>query len=168
MKLKALSHYNDDIDTRFGDYILLYTDTALVVYDCGHEKHSDGVKSLLQDKTSISQIHLVVSHNDSDHTDGFINLMEYLHKNNYNVTLYSSLYLKSVDKILEILDDDRRTPSATKEHILKLFYNIKTIVEKAQEYDFIIKDAKVAVLVSMGRIMGPTEEEFIRVVAKAI
>lgn len=168
MKLKALSHYDDDKDTRFGDCILIYNDTNLVVYDCGHERHANEVKSFLKSKSSNLKIHLIVSHNDSDHTDGFINLMEYLHKNNYTVSLYSSLYLKSIEKILEILDDDRRTPSATKEHILNLFDNIKTIVEKAQEYDFTIKDAKVAISVSTGRIVGPTEDEFARVVAKAI
>lgn len=35
MKLKALSHYDNDMDTRFGDCILLYDETSLVVYDCG-------------------------------------------------------------------------------------------------------------------------------------
>ena len=32
MKLKALSHYDNDMDTRFGDCILLYGETSLVVY----------------------------------------------------------------------------------------------------------------------------------------
>jgi len=168
MKLKGLSHYNNDKDTRFGDCILLYNDKTLMVYDCGHEKHSDEIKSFLENKASISQIHLVVSHNDSDHTDGFINLMEYLHKNKYDVDLYSSLYLKSVEKISAILDDDRRTPSATKERILKLFDNIKTIVEKAEEYNFTIENATVGRTVSSGRVVGPTEDEFVSVVAKAI
>lgn len=34
MKLKALSHYDEDTDTRFGDCILLYDSSTLIVYDC--------------------------------------------------------------------------------------------------------------------------------------
>ena len=32
MKLKALSHYDEDTDTRFGDCILLYNSSTLIVY----------------------------------------------------------------------------------------------------------------------------------------
>jgi hypothetical protein len=35
MKLKALSHYNSDLDTRFGDCILVYNSVSLIVFDCG-------------------------------------------------------------------------------------------------------------------------------------
>ena len=38
MKLKALSHYNGDTDTRFGDCIMISNSTQLIVYDCGHDK----------------------------------------------------------------------------------------------------------------------------------
>ena len=48
MKLKALSHYDNDMDTRFGDCILLYGETALVVYDCGHSLHAQEVESFLE------------------------------------------------------------------------------------------------------------------------
>lgn len=136
MKLKALSHYNGDMDTRFGDCILLYDTTSLVVYDCGHIQHTEEIKKFLRKNSLISQIHIVISHNDSDHTDGVESLMEHLHSKGYDVTLYSSLYLKSARKVLELLDDGRRTLPATKQHILETFDNIKDIVEKAQEYGF--------------------------------
>jgi ribonuclease BN (tRNA processing enzyme) len=168
MKLKALSHYNGDTDTRFGDCILLYDNTSLVVYDCGHVNHSEAVKTFLQSNLMISQVHIVVSHNDSDHTDGVINLLEYLNSKKYTVTVYSSLYLKSAKKVLELLDDNRRRLSATKERILDLFDNIKDIVEKAQEYKFTVVDAVINTSVASYNIVGPTEDEFVAVVAKAI
>ncbi len=168
MKLKALSHYNEDLDTRFGDCILLYDSTSLVIYDCGHIQHAGEVEKFLRKNALISQVYIVISHNDSDHTDGVDSLMEYLHNNGYDVTVYSSLYLKSARKVLELLDDGRRTLPATKKHILETFDNIKDIVEKAQEYGFSIKNATVGTKVLSGSIVGPTEDEFAAVVAQAI
>ena len=168
MRLKALSHYNGDMDTRFGDCILLYDSTSLVVYDCGHNQHASEVEKFLRKNTLISQVYIVISHNDSDHTDGVESLMEYLHSNGYDVTVYSSLYLKSARKVLELLDDGRRTLPATKQHILETFDNIKNIIEKAQGYGFSIKNATVGTKVLSGSIVGPTEDEFAAVVAQAM
>lgn len=168
MKLKALSHYGGDMNTRFGDCILLYDSTSLVVYDCGHTKHAEAVEAFLQSNLLISHVHIVVSHNDSDHTDGVINLLEYLYSKKYTVTVYSSLYLKSARKVLALLDDERRTLPATKQHILETFDKIKAIVEKAQEYEFTVKDAAIYTTVSSCSIVGPTEDEFVAVVAQAI
>jgi len=168
MKLKALSHYDGDIDTRFGDCILIYDSASLVVYDCGHTKHAEAVKGFLQSNLSISQVHIVVSHNDSDHTNGVIDLLGYLYSKKYTVTVCTSLYLKSAKKVLELLDDDRRKLPATKQHILETFDKIKDIVEKAQEYKFTIKDATINTVVSSCSIVGPTEDEFVTVVAQAI
>lgn len=168
MKLKALSHYDNDTDTRFGDCILLYDTSSLIVYDCGHSRHAQEVESFLQSNSLISGVHIVISHNDNDHTNGVIDLLDYLHDNNYTVTVYSSLYLKSAKKVLEVLDDERRTSKATKEHILEIFDKIRDIVEKAQEYGFDVKDAKVSTSVYSASIVGPTEDEFVNVVAQAI
>lgn len=168
MKLKALSHYDGDKDTRYGDCILLYDNVSLIVYDCGHTRHAQEVEKFLEDNAQISQVHIVISHNDSDHTNGVIGLLEYLYNEQYAVTVYSSLYLKSARKVLDVLDDERRTLPATKEHILEKFDNIKEIVEKAQEYGFTVKDAAVNTKVAIGIIAGPTEDEFVEVVAQAI
>ena len=168
MKLKALSHYNGDVDTRFGDCVLLYDSTSLVVYDCGHARHAQEVEDFLCKNALISKVHIVISHNDSDHTDGIEKLMEYLHSKKYDVTVYSSLYLKSARKVLELLDDGRRTLPATKQHILETFDNIKKIVEKAQAYGFSIENAAIGTKVLLGSIVGPTEDEFAAVVAQAI
>lgn len=168
MKLKALSHYDGDMDTRFGDCLLLYDSTSLVVYDCGHAKHAEEVKAFLQSNPSITQIHIVVSHNDSDHTDGVIDLLDYLYSKKYVTTVYSSLYLKSAQKVLKQLDDKRRKLPTTKQHILETFDNIKAIVEKAQGYQFAVENATINTAVSSCSIVGPTEDEFVEVVAKAI
>jgi len=168
MKLQALSHYDNDMDTRYGDCIMIFDNTSLIVYDCGHQRHAEEVEAYLEQHPSVQEIHIVVSHNDSDHTDGISDLMEYLDENGYTVTLYTSLYLKETKKILDILDDDRRTEKATREHILELFDNIKEIVETAEEYGFTVKNAEVDTKVSTGKIVGPTVDEFVTVVAEAI
>ena len=168
MKLKALSHYNGDMDTRFGDCILLYDTNTLIVYDCGHKKHSEMVKSFLRTNSSISKVHIVISHNDSDHTDGVIDLLDYLYAEKYSTLVYSSLYLKHTQKVIDLLDDGRRTKSATKEHILNTFDKIAKIIEKARECSFTIMDATVDTDVASAKIVGPTEDEFVAVVAQAI
>ena len=58
MKLRALSSYNGDSDTRFGDCILIYGDANLVVYDCGHDDHAREVGAFLQAHPEINQIHV--------------------------------------------------------------------------------------------------------------
>ena len=91
MKLKALSKYDGDVDTRYGDCIMLYDDTSLIVYDCGHSRHAEEVEDFLQKKFLIKQVSIVISHNDSDHTNGILDLMEYLYVHGYTVTKYVKL-----------------------------------------------------------------------------
>jgi hypothetical protein len=171
MKLKALSHYDNDLNTRFGDCILLYGNSNLIVYDCGHNKHKKAVADFLENNIAITSVSILVSHNDSDHTDGILPLLDYLYESRrkYTVHVYSSLYLKDVDAILKILDDNRRTREATKQHILETFDKIKDIVEKAQEYNFTVVNAEVDTSVAgVATIVGPTVDEFAAAVAQAI
>ena len=53
MRVKALSHYDGDKDTRFGDCILGFSGSKLMIYDCGHERHADEVKEFLEKNTGI-------------------------------------------------------------------------------------------------------------------
>lgn len=168
MKLKVLSKYDGDGDTRYGDCIMLYDDTSLIVYDCGHSRHAEEVEKFLQKKFSIKQVSIVISHNDSDHTNGILDLMKYLYEQEYVVTIYSALYLKNTKEILDILDDKRRKSEKTKEHILEMFNKICEIVEQAQEYGFSVENAEVNTKVFSGTIVGPTVEEFTKVVAAAV
>lgn len=168
MKLQALSHYNGDTDTRFGDCIMISNSTQLIVYDCGHEKHAEAVGDFLRNNTSVKEVHIVVSHNDSDHTDGIIPLMDYLASEGYETTVYTSLYLKHASKVEKLLDDGRRNKKSICDHILEIFCNVAEIVEKAQEYGFSVKDANKGVTLATAEIVGPLEDEFVEVVAKAI
>lgn len=168
MKLKALSHYNGDTDTRFGDCIMISNSTQLIVYDCGHDNHAEAVGNFLRNNTSVKEVHIVVSHNDSDHTDGIIPLMDYLASEGYETTLYTSLYLKHASEVERLLDDGRRNKKSICDHILEIFSNIAEIVEKAQEYGFSVKDAIKGVTLATAEIVGPLEDEFVEVVAKAI
>lgn len=169
MKLKALSHYNGDLDTRYGDCILLFNSTSLVVFDCGHIKHAEAVETFLQSNSLITQIHIVVSHNDSDHTNGICELLEWLNaRNKYTVFLYSHQYLRHVDTILDKIDDGRRRRESLKRALLDEFDNIKEIIETAQAYGFTTEEALKGTSVGNCSIVGPTVDEFTDVAAKAV
>jgi metal-dependent hydrolase (beta-lactamase superfamily II) len=169
MKLKVLSHYDNDLNTRFGDCILLNDNTNLVVYDCGHSRHADEAISFLQSKSSISTVRIVVSHNDSDHTVGINELLTWLHiQKKYSVSVYTHQYLKHVDTILNKIDDGRRTRESLKKALLAEFDNIKTIIETAVEYGFTAVEALCDVTVGNCNIVGPTVDEFTDVAAKAV
>lgn len=168
MRIKALSHYDGDKITRFGDCILGFNNNKMIVYDCGHEKHADAVSHFLEENVNIKDVSIVISHNDSDHTDGVLSLMNYLKDNCYEVTVFTSLYLKSVNAIHDMLDDGRRKKNKTCEHILDLFEHIADIVTSAEEFGFTVKNALPDTDVGLGTIVGPTEDEFVQVVAKAI
>lgn len=168
MKLRALSSYNGDSDTRFGDCILIYGDANLVVYDCGHDDHAREVGAFLQAHPEINQIHVVISHNDCDHTDGVQSLLEDLSEEGYSVTVYTALYLKSARKILKQFENKNRKLEPTKQHILETFDHIKEIVEKATDLGFKTENAVIDTEFCGCSIVGPTEDEFSEVVAKAI
>ena len=169
MKLKALSNYNGDINTRFGDCVLLYDSTSMAVYDCGHTKHAETIKAFLQSYLSISQINIVVSHNDGDHTDGVCGLLDWLYvQSKYTVSVYSHQYLKHVDTILDKIDDGRRTRDSLKQSLLAEFDNIKTIIESAQAFGFPVIEALSGTCVGNCTIVGPMVDEFTDVAAKAV
>lgn len=169
MKIRALSHYEGDINTRFGDCILLYDNTSLIVYDCGHAKHAEAVEEFLQTNLSIVQVHIVVSHNDSDHTDGVCSLLDWLSaRSKYTVSVYSHQYLKHVDTILDKIDDGRRNRDSLKQSLLAEFDNIKTIIESAQACGFPAVEALSGTSVGSCTIVGPTIDEFTDVAAKAV
>ena len=169
MKLKALSHYNGDRDTKFGDCIMIYDYRSLIVYDCGHVKHAEAVEAFLQSNWSITQVYIVVSHNDYDHTSGVCGLLEWLNScSRYSVQVYLHLYLKHVDTIVKKVDDERRNRESIKEAVLDEFNNIKKIIETAQTCNFSVNDALIGVKVGDCIIVGPTEDEFTDAVAKAV
>ena len=142
MKLRALSHYDGDKDTRFGDCILVYDNSSLIVYDCGHAKHAEYVESFLLANSSIVSVHIVVSHNDGDHTNGVCELLEWLSlRRQYTVRVYTHQYLKRVDNIINKVDDGRRNRESLKKALLAEFDNIKKIIEKTEELNYFSVEA---------------------------
>jgi len=170
MRLKVLSNYDRDMETNFGDCILLHDNRNLVIYDCGHEKHAETVSIFLKENTSISNVSIVISHGHEDHTKGINELFDYLIEAGFNATIYTPLYLKSARKVLDILDDARRTLPATKEKILKSFDGLADIITSATEQGFSVEDALIGTTIfgTACQIAGPTEDEFAEVVAEAV
>ena len=169
MKLLALSHYDNDTDTRFGDCILVFDTFDLIVYDCGHIKHSEYVMSFLKEHREISNVHIVVSHNDSDHTAGICDLLNRLHDQKcYTVQIYAHLYDRHVGAILSAIDDGRRSRESLKDCLLEEFNHIREIKETAEKNHYRVVEALSGTAVANARIAGPTQEEFIRVAAQAV
>lgn len=57
----------------------------------------------------------MVSHNDSDHTGGVCELLNWLKDSGkYTVRVFTHQYLKYVDKILDTVDDGRRDRESLK------------------------------------------------------
>lgn len=153
MKLKALSHYDGDTDTRFGDCILIYDNTSLIVYDCGHTKHVEAVEWFLRSNLAITQIHIVVSHNDDDPTGGVYGLLEWLSvQGKYTVSVYSHRYLRHVDTILNKIDD--ATQHHPNEEVLDLYKEytseeqVYTTHDKGHLYGFIDENGYFTVVPS--------------------
>ena len=168
MKLKALSHYQNDRDTRFGDCILLYDTTSLIVYDCGHLEHKKYIESFLKCNPNIKQVKVVVSHNDSDHTNGICVLLKWLSDNDYSVELYSHQYDKHLNAILDAVDDKRRKIESVKQSLQEEFNNIKDIINTAEQLNITLVEALPNTIVGEALIVGQTIEEFIEDAAKAI
>ena len=168
MKLKALSHYKGDLDTRFGDCILVYDSSRLIVYDCGHSRHEESIKSFLRDHKSVSTVYIVVSHNDSDHTNGICALLQWLSECGYTSSVYSHQYLRHVDTILDKIDDGRRNRETLKRALLDVFNNIREIIETAREYGIPTYEALSGVSFAGASIVGPSVDEFTDVAAKAV
>ncbi len=121
VKVLGTKGYEDDGSARHGDCIIIYNDQnkQMVVYDCGSEQHANTVLKFMNDN-SILKTDVILSHNDSDHFNGIQKLID---KDKVD-RIFTTLLLKYVDAILKKLDDKRRKPDSTKEHILELYDNI--------------------------------------------
>lgn len=169
MKLKALSSYDGDRETRFGDCIILYKTDHILIFDCGHKRHAEEVISFLKKHSKIKTVDLVVSHNDSDHTAGMESLMKWLAENgNYTVKLYAHLYLKHADEILDRIDDGRRTRNRLMEALLEEFNNIASVICSAEQFDFTIIEALPGTTTADCTFVGPTISEFVQTAAQAV
>ena len=111
--------YDNSETTNYGDCILINTGTELIIYDCGHEAHAN-VAIDYMNQNGFDKAKLILSHNDSDHFDGILKL---LNEDKLSV-IRTTLLLKYKDKILEKIDDKRKTRDSVAEQILVLYNNI--------------------------------------------
>ena len=112
-------NYPDSETINYGDCILIKTESDLIIYDCGHERHAEEVLSYM-DKNNIVSAKLILSHNDADHFDGIPKLLE----SGRISVIKTTLLLKYKDEILERIDDGRKTRESVSKQILDLYDNI--------------------------------------------
>lgn len=112
-------NYENASTTNYGDCILINTGGELIIYDCGHETHADAVINYMS-KNGFDKAKLILSHNDSDHFDGVLKL---LNEDKISV-IRTTLLLKYKDAILEKIDDKRKTRDSVAQQILDLYDNI--------------------------------------------
>lgn len=112
-------NYENASTTNYGDCILINTGNELVIYDCGHEAHANAVIDYMS-KNGFDKAKLILSHNDSDHFDGILKL---LNENKVSV-IRTTLLLKYKDIILKKIDDKRKTHDSVSQQILDLYDNI--------------------------------------------
>ncbi len=170
MTIIALSNYDGDVDTRFGDCIMLIDRNSIVIYDCGHEKHAEYIEKYIEAHKEIDDISIVISHNDSDHTKGICALLDWCKENGLNdVKIYAHLYLKYVDDILPKIKNKKQKQRETlKEDILEQFNHICEIVLKAERHHFDVINAEKGTQIGKCVIVGPEKNEITDTVARAV
>ncbi|MCR0274430.1 hypothetical protein MKA31_20255 [[Clostridium] innocuum] len=120
MKIKFLSSKEYENKAKnCGDCIIITSGAKMVVYDCGCEEHAKCVINEMS-KANVDKVIGVLSHNDKDHFDGFLTLI-----NNEKIEcIYTICALKHVDDILLEINDDRYKRDSVKNKIIEIFGNI--------------------------------------------
>lgn len=160
MIIKVLSSKSyEDKNKNYGDCFIITKDNEIIVYDCGSEEHAIRVIEYL-DKESIDKVKVILSHNDADHFDGILKLLEL----NRVEKIYTVLLLKHVDDILEKIDDGRKTRESIKNQILEKYDNIAQLGNKN-----ILEDTWGGVKITEKiEVVGPSEEYLLSAFAKAL
>ena len=151
--------YDNSETTNYGDCILINTGTELIIYDCGHEAHAN-VAIYYMNQNGFDNAKLILSHNDSDHFDGILKL---LNEDKLSV-IRTTLLLKYKDKILEKIDDKRKTRDSVAEQILVLYNNIAKLTGAPLEDIYEHPED----LCSEVSIVGPDFDYMIETVAKRL
>ena len=161
VKVLGTKGYEGEGVSNHGDCIIVYDEfnKTMILYDCGSEQHAENVIEFMESK-GIKQTDIVLSHNDSDHFDGILRLID----EDKVDKVFTTLLLKYVDNILDILDNDSRTRKATKKRILDLYDNIAKL-EGNNLKDIYFDESELPVGVSL---VGPDEDTMLEAVAKAI
>ena len=158
IKLFSSKNYEPE-GLNYGDCILIDTGNDLIIYDCGCEEHAQRVEDYMTERGYKKAI-AVLSHNDSDHYDGF----PYLIDKKLISVFYAQLFLKHKDEILKKLDDGRVTTKSLGERIKEDYDNIAELSGKVNLEDAIELDQ----IVSGVSIVGPDKDYALDTVAKYI
>ena len=151
--------YQDAKYCNYGDCFILNTGAELFIYDCGSEEHANRVIDYM-DRFGFKQAIVILSHNDADHFNGIPILIEH----NRVSAIYTTLLLKQehLDKILDRIDDDRKTRESVKRDILEEYDNIASLSGN-NLYDIYLDNCD---LPDELQIIGPELEYMLDAVAK--
>lgn len=160
MIVKVLSSQNYlNKEKNCGDCIIIDNGREVVVYDCGCYEHANRVIEYI-DKRNIDKVKVILSHNDSDHFDGILTLID----NDRVEKVYTVLLLKYKDKLLKIIDDKRKNRDSITKQIIDRYSNIYALGRKN-----ILEHIEVSMQVADGiTIVGPDEEYMLSAFAKAL
>lgn len=143
----------------YGDCILIDTDTELVVFDCGCEKHAKRVETYMAAHHRQSAV-VVLSHNDADHFDG----IPYLAEKGLVSAVYTHLFLKYKDELLDLVQSPNLKRETVGKRIEEIYDNVKSLGGQV-----VLKDAFEFCEVAPGiKIVGPTKDYALEAVAKRI
>ena len=118
--LNASGYENTDVNN--GDSIIIDTKENMYVYDCGCKEHAERVIKYAKDN-GYEKFEVILSHNDSDHFDGIPTLIE----SGMVKSVTTNLLFKHTDKILEKIDDKRRTKESVRNAIKEDYDNIYSL-----------------------------------------
>lgn len=164
MKIKFLSSKEYENKAKnCGDCIIITSGAKMVVYDCGCEEHAKCVMNEMS-KANVDKVIGVLSHNDKDHFDGFLTLI-----NNEKIEcIYTICALKHVDDILLEINDDRYKRNSVKNKIIEIFDNIHELsghLKDIYEDDNSLLSSNI---VKGVKILSPNYNYAIKTIAQAI
>ncbi|MCR5836913.1 MAG: hypothetical protein K6G88_10445 [Lachnospiraceae bacterium] len=150
-------NYLENDSHNYGDCIILNMGNKLYIYDCGSIEHANTVIKYMEDNC-FEKCSIILSHNDSDHFNGIPHLLD----ENKVDQIFTTLLFKYTDKILDKIDDKRRSKDSVREAIAKKYDNIAKLTG-APTVDIYENDLQLETEIS---IMGPDLEYMLDAVAK--
>lgn len=149
----------------FGDCFICDNGNDVVVFDCGSEEHANKVIEYLEKNYGIYKKAIVVlSHNDSDHFNGILKLIN----ENKVESVYTILLLKYYYKLLEKIDDDRKTKDSIKRQILERYSNITELENKGILKNIYTPNKTLVKICDGIEVVGPSEEYALEVACQAL
>lgn len=161
MKIKMLTatNYEDATSKNYGDCTIIDDDNIIVIYDCGSQEHAQRVIEYVNE-TGIEKVIVILSHNDTDHFQGIITLIEA----GVVSCVYTTLLFKYIDEIYELIEDGRVTKNSVKENIEDAYNNIYSLSGQVKLKDIYQDDFKFENI----EIIGPNKNFMLEVVAKGL